>query len=239
LTSAAPPVDFWSRRKARVEAEAQADVQAEQARAEAAELALQEQKTDAELLVELELPDPDTLQPGDNIVGFMAKAVPERLRRRALRQLWRINPVLANVDGLVDYGQDFSDSALAVENLQTAYQVGKGMLKHVEEMARQAEAKLAKNAEQQTDASPDALVALQPEQSEIKTDETAEPAETAPSETPDLADMPADTDAAPALISPLASLEPVAETASDEAPPLSRRRMQFHFSPNPKPETRP
>jgi len=28
---------------------------------------------------------------------------------------------------------------MAVENMQTAYQVGKGMLKHVEEMARQAE----------------------------------------------------------------------------------------------------
>jgi hypothetical protein len=28
---------------------------------------------------------------------------------------------------------------MVVENMQTAYQVGKGMLKHVEEMARQAE----------------------------------------------------------------------------------------------------
>lgn len=40
---------------------------------------------------------------------------------------------------LVDYGEDFTDAAMAVENIQTAYQVGKGMLKHVEEMARQAE----------------------------------------------------------------------------------------------------
>ena len=40
---------------------------------------------------------------------------------------------------LVDYGEDFTDAAMAVENIQTAYQVGKGMLKHVQEMARQAE----------------------------------------------------------------------------------------------------
>jgi hypothetical protein len=40
---------------------------------------------------------------------------------------------------LVDYGEDFTDSAMVVENMQTAYQVGKGMLKHVQEMARQAE----------------------------------------------------------------------------------------------------
>jgi hypothetical protein len=76
---------------------------------------------------------------GDDFSVFMAKAVPDQLRRRALRTLWRSNPVLANVDMLVDYGEDFTDAALAVENIQTAYQVGKGMLKHVEEMARQAE----------------------------------------------------------------------------------------------------
>ena len=68
----------------------------------------------------------------------MAKAVPDRIRRKALRTLWRSNPVLANVDMLVDYGEDFTDSATVIENLQTTYQVGMGMLKHVEEMARQA-----------------------------------------------------------------------------------------------------
>ena len=43
----------------------------------------------------------------------------------ALRRLWKVNPVLANVDGLVEYGEDFTDSATVVENLQTTYQVGK------------------------------------------------------------------------------------------------------------------
>jgi hypothetical protein len=76
---------------------------------------------------------------GDDFSVFMSKTVPDRIRRRALRILWRSNPVLANVDMLVDYGEDFTDAAMAVENIQTAYQVGKGMLKHVQEMARQAE----------------------------------------------------------------------------------------------------
>ena len=76
---------------------------------------------------------------GDDFTVFMSKAVPDRIRRRALRTLWRSNPVLANVDMLVDYGEDFTDSAMVVENMQTAYQVGKGMLKHIQEMARQAE----------------------------------------------------------------------------------------------------
>ncbi|NNE52286.1 MAG: DUF3306 domain-containing protein [Sulfitobacter sp.] len=130
--------DFWSRRRAAVEAEEQATRSAAEAEVLAAEQAVLAEKPEAEVLAQLGLPDPDTLGPGDDFTAFMAKAVPEAIRRRALRTLWRSNPVLANVDMLVDYGEDFTDSAMAVENIQTAYRVGKGMLKHIEEMARQA-----------------------------------------------------------------------------------------------------
>ncbi len=133
--------DFWARRKAAVKAEEHAEARAVEEQTIADERRALEEKSDEEILAELNLPDPDTLQLGDDVRGFMGHAVPDRLRRRALRQLWKLNPVLANVDGLVDYGEDFTDAALVVENLQTAYQVGKGMLAHVEEMARQAEAK--------------------------------------------------------------------------------------------------
>ncbi|WP_297781501.1 DUF3306 domain-containing protein [uncultured Roseovarius sp.] len=133
-------LDFWSRRKAQVEAEAREEVRA----ADVQDLAAREvelaEKTDEELCEELGLPDPDTLQLGDDFRAFMGKAVPERLRRRALRRLWVSNPVLANIDGLVDYAEDYTDSAMVVPDMKTAYQVGKGMLAHVEEMARQAEA---------------------------------------------------------------------------------------------------
>lgn len=134
--------DFWSRRKAGVEAETLVAKEQVSEQAHALEMERIEAQTDAEILDELGLPAPESLQAGDDFTGFMAKAVPERLRRRALRQLWGSNPVLANVDGLVDYGEDFTDASMVVENMQSAYQVGKGMLKHVEEMARQAEAKL-------------------------------------------------------------------------------------------------
>ncbi|KJS42533.1 MAG: hypothetical protein VR71_13520 [Roseovarius sp. BRH_c41] len=131
---------FWSRRKAQVEAEAREEARA----ADVQDLAAREvelaEKTDEELCEELGLPDPDTLQLGDDFRAFMGKAVPERLRRRALRRLWVSNPVLANIDGLVDYAEDYTDSAMVVPDMKTAYQVGKGMLAHVEEMARQAEA---------------------------------------------------------------------------------------------------
>jgi uncharacterized protein DUF3306 len=237
LTAAAPPVDFWSRRKARVEAEARAGEQADQAALEAAELALQEEKSDEELLLELELPDPDTLQPGDNIAGFMGKAVPERLRRRALRQLWRINPVLANVDGLVDYGQDFSDSALAVENLQTAYQVGKGMLKHVQEMARQAEEKAGETTEPRADAAPEAVHAEPGESTAPAESDNEAPVQMTPAGPAEMADIEADTDAAPDLAFAAAAPAPLADS-DNEALPLPRRRMKFQFSPDKSPEPR-
>lgn len=143
--------NFWSRRRAGVEAEARAEEAARDAEALATEHEALEEKTDEELLAHFNLPDPDTLKAGDDFSAFMSKAIPDRLRRRALRVLWTSNPVLANVDMLVDYGEDFTDKAMCIENMQTAYQVGKGMLKHVEEMARQAAEKEAGEAAEDTE----------------------------------------------------------------------------------------
>lgn len=133
--------DFWSRRKQAVEAEAEADITREVELEEQDALEALEKQSDDEILEELGLQDPDTLESGDDFSAFMAKTVPTRLRNRALRKLWLSDPTLANLDTLVDYGEDFTDSAMAVENIQTAYQVGKGMLSHVMEMARQDEVK--------------------------------------------------------------------------------------------------
>ncbi len=127
--------DFWSKRKAAVEAEAEAELNEAHETEVAASSA---EKTDDELLEELGLPDPDDMKEGDDFSAFMNDKVPARLKTRALRKLWRLNPILANVDGLVDYGEDFTDAAMVFENMQTTYQVGKGMMEHVKEMARQA-----------------------------------------------------------------------------------------------------
>jgi hypothetical protein len=141
--------DFWSRRKAGVEAEKQVYVQAQQVEEAAVLEADQAEKTDIEVLEELGLPNPDSMTMGDDFSAFMSKAVPDRLRRRALRRLWLANPALANLDGLLDYGEDFTDSATVIENMQTAYQVGKGMTEHVLEMVRQAEEEAARVAKDQ------------------------------------------------------------------------------------------
>lgn len=67
---------------------------------------------------------------------FMEKGVPEAVRKRALRALWSSNPILANIDGLNDYDEDFTDAALAVKGLlQTAYKPGTGYLTEEERLA--------------------------------------------------------------------------------------------------------
>jgi hypothetical protein len=39
---------------------------------------------------------------------FMRAGVPPALRNQALRLLWRLDPALANLDGLNDYDEDFT-----------------------------------------------------------------------------------------------------------------------------------
>ncbi len=131
-TPAARPLDAWSRRKAAVRAEAEAErrlaaereAEREAARARAALAG----RSDAETLAALELPDPDDLAAGDDFAAFMRAAVPEHLRRRALRRLWLSDPVLANLDELLDYGEDYTRGPGVVETVRTAYRVGRGML---------------------------------------------------------------------------------------------------------------
>ncbi|EEW59996.1 conserved hypothetical protein [Ruegeria sp. TrichCH4B] len=163
--------NFWSRRRAAVEAEEAQEARAlKEAEAQARDAELAE-RSDADLLAELDLPDPDTLGPGDDFKAFLTEAVPARLKTRALRRLWVTNPVLANVDGLIDYGEDFTDAAMAVENIQTAYQVGKGMTAHVEELARQAEREAA--AQDADDVAPD-VAASDAQEDTISPEDNAE-----------------------------------------------------------------
>ncbi|MDJ0827272.1 MAG: DUF3306 domain-containing protein [Rhodobacter sp.] len=115
-------LDRWSRRKRAAEAEEPAlapEPQAEPA----------EEITEAEWLEQQGLPDPDTLHEGDDFSAFLKAGVPEMLKRRALRKLWLSNPALANLDGLLEYGEDYTDAAMVPEVLATAYKVGKGLLK--------------------------------------------------------------------------------------------------------------
>ncbi len=130
----------WSRRRAAVAAEVEKEELAAQEAVVAQEREALAEKSDEEILETLGLPDPDTLAMGDDFKAFMSKAVPEHIRKRALRKLWRSNPVLACVDGLNDYDDDYLAQSIGQGALKTTYQVGKGMLAHLLEVERQKEA---------------------------------------------------------------------------------------------------
>lgn len=75
-----------------------------------------------------DLPDPDTLTADSDFTVFLKDGVPEELRQRALRRLWRSNPIFANLDGLNDYDLDYTNAATVVAGLKTLYQVGRGFV---------------------------------------------------------------------------------------------------------------
>ena len=145
----------WSRRRAAVAAEAKAEALAtEQALLEKEHAELSE-KSDEDILEALGLPDPDSLVQGDDFKVFLSKAVPAHLRKRALRTLWRSNPVLACVDGLNDYDDDYLTGSFGQDPIKTTYQVGKGMLAHLLEVERQKEAALTPDAIEEVVAEPE------------------------------------------------------------------------------------
>lgn len=60
---------------------------------------------------------------------FMQAGVPDDVRNEALRKLWVSDPVLANLDGLDDYCDDYTDAAVVPKGLlKTAYKFGRGFL---------------------------------------------------------------------------------------------------------------
>ncbi|RKF12658.1 DUF3306 domain-containing protein [Roseovarius spongiae] len=128
----------WSRRK-RERARQSGDTPAMGVRAENDE----PEESEAETLNRLGLPDPAALSAGDDFSGFLRADVPPSLRRRALRTLWRVNPALARLDGLVDYDDDYTDAATVPETLRTAWEIGNGFAARVRAPAREREAEPA------------------------------------------------------------------------------------------------
>lgn len=79
--------------------------------------------------------DLDGLTADSDFTIFMKEGVPDLLKRKALAVLWRSNPVLANVDGLVDYDDDFGSPDLILKTFKSAWQAGRGYLKEEEDLS--------------------------------------------------------------------------------------------------------
>ncbi len=157
----------WSRKKrgAAEPAEPAAPAAVEpEVSAEERELAINESLPEQEVLAKYGLPDPDAIELGTDITGFMRKEIPELLRRRALRRLWRSNPVLAVLDGLNDYDGDFTGTTTGVNGVQTLYKVGQGFIDKARKVSEQIEAQPEQQLEASKPSPPDvALRSPEPE----------------------------------------------------------------------------
>jgi len=72
--------------------------------------------------------DLETLNEESDFSVFMKEGVPQMLKKQAMASLWRTSPIFANVDGLVDYDDEFGSPDLVMKTFKSAYQAGRGYL---------------------------------------------------------------------------------------------------------------
>jgi hypothetical protein len=118
-------VGRWSRRKRAARSGAPEAPKAEAPEAAAVpETPVTDVEDDPEIIARL--PDIETADDSTDFSAFLQHGVPEALRRQALRKLWRVNPVLANLDGLNDYDEDYTQMSAWGRGMKTLYKVGEG-----------------------------------------------------------------------------------------------------------------
>jgi hypothetical protein len=81
-----------------------------------------------------DLPDIDSLDASSDFSVFMRPGVPEHLRTQALRKLWRADPIFSKLDGLVEYGEDYTIPSWPKGAISTAYQIGRGFVTEIEKV---------------------------------------------------------------------------------------------------------
>ncbi|MGH6903908.1 MAG: DUF3306 domain-containing protein [Geminicoccaceae bacterium] len=128
----------WSRRK--VEARSPAPAPAEAA-SDAAEPALASPEQMPEPAASApapidpkDLPDIESLDARSDFTVFMRPGVPEHLRTLALRKLWRSDPIFSKLDGLVEYGEDYTIQSWPKGVIKTAYRIGRGFMDELEKL---------------------------------------------------------------------------------------------------------
>jgi len=166
-TDPKPFLSRWAKRKAASQSgqdEPEAAAQPEDSIDAVAEETEEEATlSDEELRARYELPDPEECTEEEQLDGFFDGHVPDRLRQMAMRRIWRLNPLFRFADEMVEYGEDFTDAATVIPNMQTAYKVGKGYLDKL--LVEEEQAKAAEMAEQLPEELPEELSDERPEES--------------------------------------------------------------------------
>ena len=149
-TDPKPFLSRWAQRKSASQPEGEPPKDVIQKEQVDTEGDIEEEATlsDEELCAQYELPDPEQCTESEQLDGFFEGQVPDRLRQLAMRRLWRLNPLFKFADEMVEYGEDFTDAATVIPNMQTAYKVGKGYMDKLLAEQEQADAEAALSVEQ-------------------------------------------------------------------------------------------
>jgi hypothetical protein len=157
--------DFLSRWSARKQA-----AREDRSRDDAAEPKPEQSPAAASVEPPPDLPDIDSLTKDSDFTVFMQENVPEVLRRQALRVLWRSDPVLANLDGLNDYDEDFRILEGVTEVVRTNFKPGQGMRASDDDVAEEEQVAEARDVPSTPDgtqtASSDTAVSSEEQQSD-------------------------------------------------------------------------
>ena len=175
----------WSKRKAAIKNEnpALADDEslddqnqalAAEEKPEASLEAAEDDLTDEDLCAKYELTHPDQCDDTEQLDDFFNRPLPDRLKQLAMRRMWRLNPLFRFADEMVEYGENYTDAATVLPDMQSAYKVGKGYFDKL--MAEKADAEDA--------AAEDAAV----EDAADEASDSANPEETAQAESESNAD---------------------------------------------------
>lgn len=92
------------------------------------------QRQDPQQVDSKDLPDIESLDASSDFTAFMRPGVPAHLRAEALRKLWRSDPIFSKLDGLVEYGEDYTIASWPKGAIKTAYQIGRGFVNELEKL---------------------------------------------------------------------------------------------------------
>jgi Protein of unknown function (DUF3306) len=126
-----------------------------------------------------DLPDIASLDASSDYTVFMRPGVPAHLRTLALRKLWRSDPIFSKLDGLVEYGEDYTIPSWPKGAIKTAYQIGRGFVNELEKLgaAERPEQEVPREPAEEPPDEPARIAVAPPEPSPA---EPASPREPAP-----------------------------------------------------------
>ena len=178
----------WSRRKAEARAADQTPTEDRGAAAEDPAAPVAESPAPAPgepaPVAREDLPDIETLDASSDFSVFMRPGVPEHLRTQALRKLWRSDASFSKIDGLLEYGEDYTIQSWPKGVIKTAYRIGRGFMDELEKLG-EADAQSATSEEPATGPEPESGPARLAAPAEPAPPEAAAPGESgSPEQTP-------------------------------------------------------